>query len=81
MESGPIDYLTQVVSLLSRLPGGTNKFVPLLLTKINEIQPELMSPLCTASQLPIAAFNDPITTDTRFVYEEEVRTALYADLK
>lgn len=78
MELGPIDYLTQVVSLLSRLPGGANKFVPLLFAKINELRPELIGPLCAAAQLP---FNDAMSPDTRFLYEEEVGTGLYADLR
>lgn len=81
MELGPIDYLTQVVSLLARLPGGTDKFVPLLLAKINELRPELVGSLCAATQLPFTAFNDPMSPDTRFVYEEEVGRGLYTDLR
>jgi SP family general alpha glucoside:H+ symporter-like MFS transporter len=81
MELGPVDYLTQVVSLLSRLPGGVNKFVPLLLAKVNELRPEIVNPLCTATQLPLTTFNDPMSPDTRFAYEEEVGRGLYADLR
>lgn len=81
MELSPVDYLTQVVSLLAKLPGGTAKFVPLLLTKINELRPELIDNLCAATQLPLTAFNDPMSPDTRFVYEEEVGKGLYADLR
>jgi|SRR5690242_7750371 len=81
MELGPVDYLTQVVSLLAKLPGGADKFVPLLLAKINELRPELINTLCVATQLPLTAFNDPMSPDTRFVYEEEVGRGLYADLR
>lgn len=81
MELGPVDYLTQVVSLLAKLPDGATKFVPLLLAKINELRPELISTLCAATQLPLTAFNDPMSPDTRFVYEEEVGRGLYADLR
>lgn len=81
MELGPIDYLAQVVSLLAKLPGGTNKFVPLLIAKVNELQPELVNTLCTATQLPLGAFSDPMSPDTRFVYEEEVGRGLYTDLR
>ncbi|KAF3042341.1 hypothetical protein E8E12_003308 [Didymella heteroderae] len=72
MELGPVDYLSQIVSLLAKLPGGTDKFVPLLLAKVNELQPELVETLCAATQLPPGAFNDPMSPSTRFVYEEEV---------
>lgn len=81
MELGPVDYLTQVISLLAKLPGGSTKFVPLLLTKINELRPELIDTLCAATQLPLTAFNNPMSPDSRFVYEEEVGRALYADLR
>ncbi|XPS73303.1 hypothetical protein M3J07_005442 [Ascochyta lentis] len=80
LELGPVDYLTQVVSLLVQLPGGTDKFVPLLLAKIRELRPELVNALCAATQLPPTAFKDPMSPDTRFVYEEEVGRGLYADL-
>lgn len=81
VELGPVDYLTQVVSLLAKLPGGANKFVPLLIAKVNELRPELVNTLCTATQLPLGAFSDPMSPDTRFVYEEEVGRGLYTDLR
>jgi SP family general alpha glucoside:H+ symporter-like MFS transporter len=81
MELGPEDYLTQVVLLLAKLPGGATKFVPLLLTKINELRPELVGKLCTATQLPTSVFSDPMSPNTRFLYEEEVGTGLSADLR
>ncbi|KAF1365551.1 hypothetical protein EJ07DRAFT_161586 [Lizonia empirigonia] len=63
------------------LPGGTCKFVPLLLVKVNELRPELVTTLCAATQMPLAVFNDPMSPDTRFMYEEEVGRGLYADLR
>lgn len=81
MELGPVDYLTQVISLLAKLPDGATKFVPLLLAKINELRPELINTLCAATQLSLTAFNDPMSPDTRFVYEEEVGRGLFADLR
>lgn len=75
-----MDYLTQTTSLLSKLPGGSAKFVPLLLAKVNELLPELVKPLCEAIQVP--AFNlGPLSPDTRYLYEEEVRMSLYTDLR
>jgi SP family general alpha glucoside:H+ symporter-like MFS transporter len=81
VELGPVDYLTQVVSLLAKLPGGSTKFVPLLLAKINELRPELLHTLGAASQLPLTAFSYPMSPGTRFLYEEEVGRGLYADLR
>jgi SP family general alpha glucoside:H+ symporter-like MFS transporter len=78
-ELSPADYLTQTASLLAKLPGGSTKFVPLLLAKVNELQPELITPLCEAMQLPIST--QPLSPDTRFLYEEEVRTNLFTDLR
>jgi hypothetical protein len=40
---GPRDYLMEFVSLLSRLRGGDSRFLPLLLTKINDSLPLLSS--------------------------------------
>lgn len=80
-ELGPIDYLTQTTSLLAKLPGGSTKFVPLLLAKVNSLLPELVKALCEAIQMPLISLNDPMSPDTRFVYEEEVGRSLYADLR
>ncbi|KAJ4333609.1 hypothetical protein N0V87_007459 [Didymella glomerata] len=79
MELGPVDYLTQVVSLLAKLPGGAKKFVPLLIAKVNELRPELVSTLCTATQQPLGAFSGPMSPDTQYIYEEEVGRASYTD--
>jgi SP family general alpha glucoside:H+ symporter-like MFS transporter len=67
--------------LIAKLPGGSSKFVPLLLAKVNELLPELMRPMCEAMQMPSITLNDPMSPDTRFVYEEEVGRGLYTDLR
>ena len=81
LELGPVDYLTQVVSLLAKLPGGATKFIPLLTAKVNELRPELVNTFCTATQLPLGAFSDPMSPGTRCVYEQEVGRGLYIDLR
>lgn len=81
MELGPVDYLTQVVSLLIKLPCGSSKFAPLLFAKINELRPELVHTLSAATQVSLTNLSDPMSPDTRFVYEEEVGRGLYADLR
>lgn len=80
-ELGPVDYLTQTTALLIKLPGGSSKFVPLLLAKVNELLPELAKTLCDTIQIPLVSLNDPMSPDTRFIYEEEVGRGLYADLR
>ena len=40
-EAGPGDYLGQLVSLLARLRGGQKRFLPLLISKINDNIPDL----------------------------------------
>lgn len=40
-ESGPRDYLREMISLLSRLRGGQQRFLPLLLSKVNETIPDM----------------------------------------
>ncbi|KAF2268015.1 hypothetical protein CC78DRAFT_455799 [Lojkania enalia] len=81
LELGPTDYLTQITSLLAKLPGGTSKFVPLLLVKVKELIPGLIVPLCEAVQLPLPSMEFPMSPNSKFVYEDEVRKNLYADLR
>jgi SP family general alpha glucoside:H+ symporter-like MFS transporter len=84
-ELGPIDYLTQTTSLLSKLPGGSTKFVPLLLAKVNELLPELVTSLCESLKLEVGVevgrVGEVMSPDTRGVYEEEVGRGLYRDLR
>jgi SP family general alpha glucoside:H+ symporter-like MFS transporter len=65
---------------LAKLPGGSTKFIPLLLAKINELLPDLIKPLCEAIELPGINI-EPLSPDSRFIYEEEVTTSLYANLR
>ncbi|GAB1739500.1 hypothetical protein D0862_08902 [Hortaea werneckii] len=43
-EYGPRDYLNQMMSLISTLRGGQQRYMPLLLSKINEAMPSLPTP-------------------------------------
>ncbi|CBX91037.1 hypothetical protein LEMA_P060710.1 [Plenodomus lingam JN3] len=81
LELSPSDYLTQTISLVAKLPGGSNKFVPLLIAKVKELLPDLVKPICEVIELPHLAFDDPMSPDTRFIYEEEVGRGLYTDLR
>jgi SP family general alpha glucoside:H+ symporter-like MFS transporter len=81
IDTTPVDHLIQIASLLTKLPGGNRKFVPLLLAKVHELLPDLVPMLCSAVDIPFNAFDDPMSPDTRFVYEEEVGRGLYTDLR
>ncbi|KAI4664683.1 uncharacterized protein J4E79_002981 [Alternaria viburni] len=80
-ELSPQDYLTQLMLLIAKLPGGSSKFIPLLLAKVNELLPDLLEHVCEAIQMPIPTNHNPMSPDTRFVYEEEVGRGLHADLR
>ncbi|KAF2280120.1 uncharacterized protein EI97DRAFT_368835 [Westerdykella ornata] len=80
LELGPVDYLVQTTSLLTKLPGGSSKFVPLLLAKVNDLLPELVKPVCEAIQLPVVQMH-PLSPDSQFLYEQEVPMNLYTDLR
>jgi SP family general alpha glucoside:H+ symporter-like MFS transporter len=67
--------------LIAKLPGGSSKFIPLLLVKANELLPNLMRHICEAIQMPMHIINDPMSPNTRFMYEEEVGRGLHADLR
>ena len=43
--------------------------------------PEIVPTLYDASEVPMVAINNPMSLDTRFLYEEEVSKGLYADLR
>lgn len=80
MELGPVDYLIQTTVLLMKLPGGSKKFVPLLLAKIKELLPHLIKPICEGLELNVVDLT-PLSPNSRFAYEEEVRGSLYDDLR
>lgn len=76
-----VDPLIEILSLILQLPGGSAKFIPLLMAKVNELIPDLPQKLCQAVQIPFVSFSDPMSPDTRFVYDEEVGRGLYMDLR
>lgn len=61
-----------MILLLAQLPGGPSKFVPLLMAKVHELLPDVVQRLCEAIEIPLGAFSNPMSPDTRFMYEEEV---------
>ncbi|KAF2727678.1 hypothetical protein EJ04DRAFT_594264 [Polyplosphaeria fusca] len=81
VEPGLNDHLAQITALLIQLPGGVSRFVPLLLAKVKELLPGFFQPLCEAIQLPFPFKESPMSPNTLFVYENEVKTSLYAALR
>jgi len=53
-EFGPRDYLNQLMSLISTLRGGQQRYLPLLLSKINDSMPSMPTP---GYSLPVALHN------------------------
>ncbi|KFY01592.1 hypothetical protein O988_02662 [Pseudogymnoascus sp. VKM F-3808] len=51
---GPKDYLTYILSLVAKLRGGEDRFLPLLLEKVSQILPNFHNPLTWS--LPLASF-------------------------
>ena len=51
-EYGPRDYLNQFLSLISTLRGGHQRYLPLLLSKINETLPTMPMPGYNMTSLP-----------------------------
>lgn len=48
---GTKDYLTYILSLVAKLRGGEDRFLPLLLEKISQIQPNFLNPLTWSLRL------------------------------
>ena len=44
-ELGPLDYLTQLINLISTLRGGESRYLPLIIAKIRDTLPALTSPV------------------------------------
>ncbi|KAF2464714.1 uncharacterized protein BDR25DRAFT_296280 [Lindgomyces ingoldianus] len=82
-ELGPIDYLTQTMSLLAKLPDGRSRFLPLLSIKLNELLlPEVVIHLREALSDVFTSVDSPLSPhQSRSVYEEEVTNSLYATLR
>lgn len=70
-----------MMSLLVKLPGGRDKYTPLLLTKIKELLPDLLAYICGVIDMPMPSTDSPLSADTRFMYEEEVGQGLHDDLR
>ncbi|KAF2719390.1 hypothetical protein K431DRAFT_305265 [Polychaeton citri CBS 116435] len=51
-EFGPRDYLNQLMSLISTLRGGTQRYLPLLISKINETMPQFTTPGYSIPMVP-----------------------------
>ncbi|KAI5203478.1 hypothetical protein E4T42_09099 [Aureobasidium subglaciale] len=51
-EYGPRDYLNQFLSLISTLRGGQQRYLPLLLSKINDTLPQMPTPGFSMVQMP-----------------------------
>ena len=51
-EVGPEDNLKHFFSLISQLPGGENKYLPLLVTKVEQTLPGMSNPIARHLQLP-----------------------------
>ncbi|KAK4547028.1 hypothetical protein LTR36_001249 [Oleoguttula mirabilis] len=51
-EYGPRDYLSQLMSLISTLRGGQQRYLPLLVSKINESMPAMPTPGYALTALP-----------------------------
>lgn len=52
-EIGPEDNLKHFLSLISQLPGGERKYLPLLMTKVEQTLPEMTTPLARHLRLPL----------------------------
>lgn len=51
---GPQDYLKHFFSLVNTLPGGRQRFLPLLLTKVGQTLPSMLQPVTQHLNLPAA---------------------------
>jgi hypothetical protein len=49
---GPQDYLKHLCTLIHSLPGGETKFLPLLLAKISQTLPSMLTPVTRHLSLP-----------------------------
>lgn len=62
---GPKDYLTYILSLVAKLRGGEDRFLPLLQEKISQVLPNFLNPLTWS--LPLASFlENPASPSEKF---------------
>ncbi|KAK5442698.1 hypothetical protein LTS15_010905 [Exophiala xenobiotica] len=52
-ETGPEDNLKHFFSLIARLPGGRDKYLPLLVTKVDQMLPAMTVPLARHIHVPL----------------------------
>lgn len=52
-EIGPEDNLKHFFSLIARLPGGRDKYLPLLVTKVDQMLPAMTAPLARHIHVPL----------------------------
>ncbi|RLL94775.1 hypothetical protein CFD26_102538 [Aspergillus turcosus] len=70
---GPQDYLKHFFSLVNTLPGGRQRFLPLLLTKVGQTLPSMLQPITQHLNLPAA------TVET-FVPAEKADSEVFGDM-
>lgn len=65
-EIGPADNLKHFFSLISQLPGGQSKYLPLLVTKVEQTVPSLTTPIARYLHQPTTETNETWSdTDNR----------------
>ncbi|KAF4220044.1 hypothetical protein CNMCM8980_003333 [Aspergillus fumigatiaffinis] len=70
---GPQDYLKHFFSLVNTLPGGRQRFLPLLLTKVGQTLPSMLQPITQYLNLPAA-------TVESFVPAEKADSEAFGDM-
>ncbi|KAF4160359.1 hypothetical protein CNMCM8927_004817 [Aspergillus lentulus] len=60
---GPQDYLKHFFSLVHTLPGGRQRFLPLLLTKVGQTLPSMLQPITQHLNLPAATVETSVPAE------------------
>ncbi|KAF7179666.1 hypothetical protein CNMCM7691_008715 [Aspergillus felis] len=60
---GPQDYLKHFFSLVNTLPGGRQRFLPLLLTKVGQTLPSMLQPITQHLNLPAATVETSVPAE------------------
>lgn len=63
-EIGPEDNLKHFLALISQLPGGERKYLPLLMTKVEQTLPDMTAPLARHLRLPLKNSSAPTGDST-----------------
>lgn len=72
---GPKDYLTYILSLVAKLRGGEDRFLPLLLEKISQILPNFQNPVTWSLSLASFLENHPSPSERFSPNGDEGRTS------